>query len=141
MGRPVSKIEMIIPIFEAFCDRRDRVEGRGPSLDPDCPRGAHLPIAWMAELLLLDAFEVLVSAWAVALSRNNIGKGLEIFLGHSKCSIKLVTVTIFSSTISYGVCVTNTQYVHSAWLLLQECLCDQILGKMQWVSPKWICLQ
>lgn len=32
---PVSKIEIIIPVFE---DTWDRVEGRGPSLAPDHPQ-------------------------------------------------------------------------------------------------------
>lgn len=52
-----------------------------------------------------------------------MGKGLQMVLGHSKYSINL----FFSSSVIYGICVVNT--VYSAWLLLQECLYVQILGK------------
>ena len=46
-------------------------------------------------------------------------------LGHSKYSINL----FFSSTVIYGVIDFNFELFFSAWLLLQECLYVQILGK------------
>ena len=43
--------------------------------------------------------------------KKNTENVLQIFLGHSKYSLKYVSVTIFSSNVICGVCVINTRYI------------------------------